>query len=256
MPAKPRLPAKPLLVAAGALMLGLALSGCNTLTRLSEVGGTPAMSEIDNPAVIAGLEPLAMPMPAPAPLHHEANSLWRTGSRAFFKDQRATDVGDILTVVIQIDDSASLSNRSTRGRTNSEGAGIPALLGFESQFSRVLPDAVDPSNLIEASSDSLSEGTGSIARDEEINIRVAAMVTQVLPNGNLVVAGRQETRVNFEMRQLQIAGIIRREDITATNTINWDQIAEARISYGGRGHVSDVQQPRYGQQIYDILWPF
>lgn len=241
---------------AGSLLLGLALGGCNTLTRLSEVGAAPSLSEIENPAVIAGVQPVAMPMPAPAPLHQEPNSLWRTGSRAFFKDQRATDVGDILTVVIQIDDSANLSNTSSRSRTNSEGAGIPALLGFESHFDAILPDAVDPSNLIEASSDSLSEGTGAIVRDEEINIRVAAMVTQVLPNGNLVVAGRQETRVNFEMRQLQIAGIIRPEDITSINTINWDQIAEARISYGGRGHVSDVQQPRYGQQIYDIIWPF
>src|SRR5690606_35065222 len=150
------------------------------LTRLSEVGSAPAMSEIENPAVIAGVQPLAMPMPAPETLHQEANSLWRAGSRAFFKDQRATDVGDILTVVIQIDDSASLSNRSTRGRTNSEGAGLPALLGFDSQFNKILPDAVDPANLIEASSDSLSEGTGAITRDEEINIRVAAMVTQVL----------------------------------------------------------------------------
>lgn len=247
---------KSLLTAGGALLLGLALSGCNTLTRLSEVGSAPGLSEIENPAVITGVEPVAMPMPAPETLHQEANSLWRPGSRAFFKDQRASDVGDILTVVIQIDDSASLSNRTNRTRTAAEGAGLPAVLGFESKFGNFLPDAVDPANLIEANSDSLAEGSGVIDREEQIDIRVAAMVTQVLPNGNLVVAGRQETRVNYELRQLQIAGIIRPEDITSTNTINWDQIAEARIAYGGRGTVSDVQQPRYGQQIYDILWPF
>ncbi|SMF67939.1 flagellar L-ring protein precursor FlgH [Tistlia consotensis] len=248
--------ARSLLTVAGAVALGLTLSGCNALTRLSEVGSAPSLSQIENPAVITGAQPVAMPMPAPEPLHQEANSLWRPGSRAFFKDQRASDVGDILTVVIQIDDSATLSNKSDRTRTNSENAGLPAVLGFESKFSKVLPSAVDPSNLIEATSDSSSEGTGSINRSEAIDLRVAAMVTQVLPNGNLVIAGRQETRVNFELRQLQIAGIIRPEDLTSTNTINWDQIAEARISYGGRGTMSDVQQPRYGQQLYDILWPF
>ncbi|MEX0760226.1 MAG: flagellar basal body L-ring protein FlgH [Tistlia sp.] len=248
--------AKSLFAVTGALALGLALSGCNTLTRLSEVGSEPSLSTIENPAVIAGVQPVAMPMPVPDTLHQEPNSLWRAGSRAFFKDQRASDVGDILTVVILIDDSASLSNSTNRSRSASEGAGLPSILGFETKFSSILPEAVNPANLIEASSDSVTDGTGSIGRSERIDIRVAAMVTQVLPNGNLVVAGRQETRVNYELRQLQIAGIIRPEDLTSTNTINWDQIAEARISYGGRGTVSDVQQPRYGQQIYDILWPF
>ncbi|HSG34236.1 MAG TPA: flagellar basal body L-ring protein FlgH, partial [Sphingomonadaceae bacterium] len=111
-------------------------------------------------------------------------------------------------------------------------------------------------SLIDLSSNSNSQGSGSVNRDEEIKLRVAALVTQVLPNGNLVIAGRQEVRVNYEVRDLQIAGLIRPEDITSTNTIKYDQIAEARIAYGGRGQISDVQQPRYGQQVFDIIWPF
>ena len=120
----------------------------------------------------------------------------------------------------------------------------------------IWPSAFNPTSLIDLDSTSNTNGTGSVNRDETINLRIAALVTQVLPNGNLVIAGRQEIRVNFEVRELQVAGLIRPEYITSTNTINYDQIAEARIVYGGRGPISDLQQPRYGQQSYDILWPF
>lgn len=237
-------------------LLGLALTGCNALTRLSQVGEEPPLSAIENPAVLHGNQPVTMPMPAPMVVERQANSLWRPGSRAFLKDQRASQVGDILTVVIEIADEAQITNTTARSRTNSEDAAASSLLGYEASFSQILPEAVDPGSLIDLSSNSSSQGSGSVNRDEEINLRVAALVTQVLPNGNLVIAGRQQVRVNFEVRNLQIAGMIRPEDITSTNTIRYDQIAEARVVYGGQGQISDVQQPRYGQQIYDILWPF
>ena len=134
--------------------------------------------------------------------------------------------------------------------------GLDSFLGYETQLDAVLPEAVSPGSLVDLDSNSSSQGTGSVNRDETINLRIAALVTQVLPNGNLVIAGRQEVRVNYEVRQLQVAGMIRPEDITSTNTVSYDQIAEARVSYGGRGHISDVQQPRYGQQLYDIIFPF
>ena len=129
------------------------------------------------------------------------------------------------------------------------GSSASSFLGYETQLNRVFPNAVDPSSLVDLGSDSSSTGTGSVARTESIKLRVAALV-------NLVLAGRQEVRVNYEKRQLQVAGIIRPEDITAQNTIDYDQIAEARIAYGGQGQLSDLQQPRYGQQVFDILWPF
>lgn len=242
---------------AALLLLTFSLSGCNALDRLSNVGSEPQLTTIQNPALaMQGGQPVSLPMPAPLPVERQPNSLWRPGSRAFLKDQRASQVGDILTVLIQIDDSASISNSSARSRSSGENADASALLGYEESLNAILPEAVDPTNLIDFGSESSSTGQGTIARDESIDLKIAALVTQVLPNGNMVVAGRQEVRVNYEVRELQIAGIIRPEDITSINTVSYDQIAEARIAYGGRGHISDVQQPRYGQQVYDIFWPF
>lgn len=214
------------------------------------------MTPVENPATMAGAEPVRMPMPMPQVVERNGNSLWQAGSRAFFRDQRAAAVGDILTVLIEIDDRASIDNRTQRSRDNSEDAQLPALLGFESKLGAILPDEVDPNNLTSLGSTSSSSGDGQIERGEKIELKVAGIVTQILPNGNLVIAGRQEVRVNFEVRELAIAGVIRPEDITSQNTISYEKIAEARISYGGRGHLSDVQQPRYGQQLYDIIFPF
>ena len=245
-------------LAAGASILALALGAgaCAPLDRLAEVGEAPALTNPQNPTARPNYRPVSMPMPAPEPVDRDANSLWRSGSRAFFKDQRAAKVGDIITVNINIADSAGIKNQTQRTRASNETAKATALAGYEASLGRMLPNAVDPTNLINANADSLSQGTGSIDRSEAIKIKVAAIVTQVLPNGNLVVHARQEVRVNAEMRELQIAGVIRREDIASDNTIAADKIAEARVAYGGRGTISDVQQPRYGQQLYDIFFPF
>ncbi len=237
-------------------LIGLTLSACNMMNRLAAVGEEPKLSTIDSPAPLAAPQAVNLPMPAPLPVERQPNSLWRPGSRAFLKDQRASNVGDILTVIIEIADNAAINNTTTRSRTAGEDASASAFLGFESSISRIFPEEYDPTNLVDLDSDSVSEGSGEVNRNETINLRIAALITQVLPNGNLVVAGRQEVRVNYEKRELQVAGIIRPEDITSTNTIDYDQIAEARIAYGGRGHISDVQQPRYGQQVFDIIWPF
>jgi len=239
-----------------ALLAGSALSGCNTLQRLADVGAEPKLSAIENPVHRLGYKPVSLPMPAAMTAHREPNSLWRPGSRAFFKDLRATRVGDLVTVIINIDDKGELANTSERTRNNSEGADAPALLGYETSLSKILPQAVSPSNLLELSSQAKSSGDASIDRKEKIQLKLAAVVTQILPNGNMVILGQQETRVNFEVRELQLMGVIRPEDIDNQNSIGYEKVAEARLSYGGRGHMSDVQQPRYGQQLIDILFPF
>ncbi len=241
---------------AALLLVGTVLGGCNALSRLADVGAPPPLSAVDNPTHAPNYRPISMPMPEPKTAKRQPNSLWRPGSRAFFKDLRANNIGDIVTVVIAIDDDAAIGNSTTRSRNNTESVGIDNLFGYEGALNAILPEAVDPPNLLGTDSNSSNTGTGTIDREEEINIQLAAVVTQVLPNGNLVIHGRQETRVNFEVRELQIIGVIRPQDITSDNTVPFEDIAEARLAYGGRGHITDVQQPRYGTQILDIVVPF
>lgn len=234
----------------------ISLSACNAGQRLSEIGSAPALSQIENPNRLVGTETVSFPQPEKVAHKREANSLWQAGARQFFKDQRAQKVGDILTVVIQVSDKAEVKNETKRSRTTDEDDDIPALGGLQTKLNKVLPDAVDPSNLIKYGGKTQNEGKGEISREDKINLRVAAVVTQVLPNGNLVIAGKQEMVVNYDLRELRVTGVIRPEDISSQNAINYDQIAEARISYGGRGQIMDVQQARYGAQLFDIIYPF
>jgi len=234
------------------VLLVAGLSACNTMTRLSEVGSGPDLSKIEDPQAKPGYTPVSLPMPAPTPGERNPNSLWRAGSKAFFKDQRAAKVGDLITVEIVIKDQAKLSNQTTRARDNSDTADLTTFLGLEK--SSVLGANITPS--IDLGSTTSNSGKGAITRSESVELKLAAIITQTLPNGNLVLQGKQEVRVNEELRDLVITGVIRPEDVTSTNTVSYEKIAEARISYGGRGQVSDVQQPRYGQQIFDILMPF
>ncbi|GAB4141571.1 MAG: flagellar basal body L-ring protein FlgH [Sphingomonadales bacterium] len=251
-------------------LAGLTLSGCGAAQRIADIGKAPDMSpmaQINAPTLERSIASQGGYAMRPAlPGHHEQASdaensasnasLWRTGAKAFFRDQRAAVVGDILTVNIDISDRAQVGNTTTRTRSSGESAGLDNFLGLESNLDSFLPNAVSPGDLINADSSSSSSGNGAVQRSETIELTLAAVVTQVLPNGNLIIQGRQEVRVNFEVRELIITGIVRPQDITTDNTINHTQIAEARISYGGRGQLTDVQQPRYGQQLYDILFPF
>lgn len=236
--------------------LTLALAGCSAVDRLSEVGQTPDLRPIENPVAAATYQPVSMPMPLPEPVVYNPNSLWQTGARAFFKDQRAARIGDILTVTIEISDQATVSNRTARSREATEDSAINGLFGYEQSLDAILPEAVTGPNILDLDSESEAEGRGDITRNETVSLEVAAVVTQILPNGNLVIRGSQEVRVNYEVRELYVEGVVRPEDISSSNQVSHDQIAEARIAYGGRGQITDVQQPRYGQQILDIIYPF
>ena len=234
--------------------LAFLAAGCSSLERFRLIGEQPPLAKIDNPITQAGYKPVQMPMPAPQPAVYNPNSLWRNGSRAFFKDQRAHQIGDILTVMVNITDKANMENETQRSRKNSEDSGVSDFIG--SKLIKNPSTAILPGKILTADSTASSEGKGSVDRKEALQTNVAAVVTQVLPNGNLVVEGKQEVRVNFEIRELIVAGIVWPEDIQSDNTIDSSKIAEARIAYGGRGQLTDVQQPRYGQQVLDVLLPF
>ena len=243
-----------LLRLAAVALCAAAMGGCSAIDRLKSVGEPPALTQIENPVAQPGYKPVQMPMPNPQPISYNPNSLWRNGSRAFFKDQRAHQVGDIMTVKVKITDKAKYENETQRTRTNKEDSGVTDFIG--SKLLKHPATAVLPGRILTADSSASSDGKGSVDRKEELLTNVATVVTQVLPNGNLVIEGRQEIRVNFEIRELIVAGIVRPEDIESDNTIDSTKIAQARIAYGGRGQITDVQQPRYGQQVLDVLLPF
>ena len=235
---------------------GAMLAGCSTVDKLKDVGEVPKLSAIEDPTTTPGYKPVQMPMPAPEQVHYNPNSLWRTGSRAFFEDQRAHQVGDILTVRVQIADEATIKNATDRKRTASQEWAVAGELDQNLVARHVLPDGTRAGTVLDGNSGSTAAGSGSVKRSEELVTNIAAVVTQVLPNNNLVIEGKQEVRVNYEVRELIVAGVVRPEDIGADNIIDSNKIAQARISYGGRGQISDVQQPRLGHQVLDILLPF
>jgi flagellar L-ring protein precursor FlgH len=236
-------------------VVALALGACNSIGRLEDIGSPPPLSPVADPRPET-YEPQAIPLPPPQSDVRQANSLWQPSARSFFRDPRASHVGDILTVNVSIADAAQISNTTARSRKNSDDAALTNFFGLEGPLAKALPGTVDTSKLVNMGSDTSNTGSGSVNRAETVNLTLAAVVAQVLANGNLVITGHQQVRVNNELRDLQVSGVVRPEDITNTNTIGLSQIAEARISYGGRGTVSDVQQPRLGSEIFDILMPF
>ncbi|MFD1342041.1 flagellar basal body L-ring protein FlgH [Litorisediminicola beolgyonensis] len=239
--------------------LGLALlTACTGALPDSDPMPSPMGSGIEE------VSRVQVPMPPPdlpePMLRAESASLWQRGNASFFADQRAERVGDLLTIVIEIDDNAQLRNQTQRKREGQTNLGTPSLFGYGDQLGKILPgvddDAFAGKDLIAISGGQDVTGSGSINRNETINLRVAALVVERLPNGNLVVAGRQEVKVNHELRDLRVSGIIRPEDIQRDNSIPYDKIAEARISYGGRGQLSRQQKVQYGEGVMDVILPY
>ncbi|MGP9811564.1 flagellar basal body L-ring protein FlgH [Rhodopseudomonas sp. NSM] len=247
-------PTNRIVLIAALIATGGLAGGCSSIDRLAAIGERPALSAIENPTTQPGYKPVQMPMPKPEVASYNANSLWRNGSRAFFRDQRAAKVGDIMTVTVNFTDKANIANQTQRSRSSSEDSGVTDFIGSKTITNTAT--SVLPGRILTTDSTSSADGKGSVQRQEALQTSVAAVVTQVLPNGNLVVEGKQEIRVNFEVRELIVAGIVRPEDIQSDNTIDSSKIAQARIAYGGRGQITDVQQPRYGQQVMDVLLPF
>ncbi len=242
-------------------VIALTLGGCgNTLRKLDQIGEQPPLTKIENPQTRSDYKPLSWPLPDPEGAStRTANSLWQPGARGFFRDQRATRVGDILRVNVEIDDSAEFETTANTNRNFSDRSSASALGGLETKIEKLIPfkgTPTDPANLINITGNRQNTSTGTIDREEKVSTQVAALVTQVLPNGNLVIEGTQEILVNYEVREISVRGVIRPQDITSDNSVDSTQIAQARIVYSGRGNITDGSQPRWGAQAVEILSPF
>lgn len=236
------------------LLLSLvAIAGC---ARLDQVGRAPEFEPLEGTYQHHALYSSALPEETALNGPSDASSLWTAGQSSLFGDRRAGGRGDILTVVIEIDDKAEISNSTGRSRSGKEKLAIPSLLGIPQRLDTVLPDGATSADAVSTTSSSSYSGNGNVARKEKLMLRVAATVVEELPNGVLRIEGRQEVRVNNELRELLVSGYVRPVDVSRQNEITYDKIAGAQISYGGRGQISDVQQPRYGQQIADAILPF
>ncbi|MFA7433508.1 MAG: flagellar basal body L-ring protein FlgH [Gemmobacter sp.] len=224
--------------------------------RLEEVGKAPGFSPLDTTAQHHAMYNVPLPLVADRDHPTEAASLWAAGHAALFDDRRAARRGDILTVVVEIDDRAEISNTTDRSLNGNQSMGIPQLLGIPQRIDRNLPEGASMAEAVSTTGTSSFSGDGSVRRNEKLTLRIAAAVVEELPNGVLRIEGQQEVRVNHELRELLVSGFVRPADISRQNEVRYDRIAGARVSYGGRGRISEVQQPRYGQQIADILLPF
>ena len=236
-----------------ALLAALSLASCS---RMQEAARPPAFTPVVNTAEQHAMMVPPVPEHTEAPARTEGASLWAHGRGSLLGDQRASVRGDILTVVIEIDERAEISNSSERSRSSSEQLGMPSLFGLDDLVDRVLPGDGTVDSAVGIESGGSARGDGSVRRNEQLELRVAATVTDVLPNGALAIQGSQEVRVNNELRELLVTGYVRPEDISRLNTVTYDKIASARISYGGRGQISEAQRPRLGQRAADALLPF
>lgn len=236
-----------------AALLCLPLMACDPL---SEVGRAPAFSAPQDSFEHAALYRVPLPEESRTPGEDSPASLWSAGQRSLLGDRRASKQGDILTVVVEIDDSAQISNSTARGRSGTVNMAGPSLFGIPQAIDRRLPGGLNLAEGANVQGNSDFSGNGTVSRNEQLTLRIASTVVERLPNGVLRVEGRQEVRVNHELRELLVTGYVRPEDISRKNEVGYDKIANARISYGGRGIISSVQQPRYGQQVLDIVTPF
>ena len=237
------------------LCVGLIL-GLSACARMDHLGRPPSLTQqLESDEQVAMLNP-GLPLRADPQRPVDQASLWAGDKTSLLGDRRALQRGDILTVIIEIDEEAEFSNATSRSRNGSETMGVSQLFGLPQRIDEDLPEGASMANAVDLSSSGSSGGDGSVKRNEKLTLRMAATVMQVMPNGVFEIRGSQEVRVNFELRELLVSGYVRPEDISRQNQITYDKIASARISYGGRGQITDVQQPRYGQQILDAVLPF
>ena len=237
----------------------LLLSACVALTgcaQAARIDAPPALTPVSQSPELVAMQDPGRPMDPQPFVPLDSASLWSAGRGSLLGTRRAETRGDIVTVVIEIDDRAEFSNSTDRSRGSGETLSIPSFFGIPQRVDESLPEGASLSAAVGVTSSSDYSGDGATSRKERLTLRVAATVTEVLPNGSYAIEGRQELRLNYEIRELLVTGFVRPEDISRRNEVPYDKIAAARISYGGRGQIQRVQQPRWGQRVADTVLPF
>ena len=222
-----------------------------SVTACASIPSADAEFDMTTPTVV----PMAH-QPVAEPVGAEDASLWTTSPNALLSMRRAKAVGDLLTVVVEMDDRASLQSSLSRNRNSSADMNVDALFGLPEWANGVLPGGASLSPGVDYSRGSSLDGSGAMNRAESIAFTLAARVVAMEPNGNLVIQGYQQTRVSNELRMLTVSGVIRAQDITRTNTVSYEKIAEAQISYLNTGDATSVPQQRVGQKVLDRVIPF
>ena len=243
---------KKILAMAVGFLLGCGLIGCAS-------GFPGANGPVQSPP-IAYTPVQAAPIPAAPAVVQEADtggSLWREDAAltAMFSDQKARTVGDIITIRISESSDATNEASTETDRSSSLGAGIDSFLGAENRYTGTDP-FFNPFSKVSGGVESEFEGTGKTKRSGDLNATITALVTQVLPNGNLVISGSREVLINNENQVIQLTGVVRPRDINADNQVLSTYVADARISYSGSGVVNDRQKPGWLTNIVMTVWPF
>jgi flagellar L-ring protein precursor FlgH len=182
-------------------------------------------------------------------------SLWTDSRGDLFSDNKARNLGDILTVVIVEEARASKKATTETDRKSSASADITKFLGLETKIADIFKNS-DAKNLISTNYENDFEGSGTTTRKEDLVATLTTQVVGVFPNGNLGIAGKKKVTVNNEDQYILLTGIVRPMDITADNLIDSKYILDAEISYTGKGVISDRQKPGWMTRLLDHVWPF
>ncbi len=195
--------------------------------------------------------------------HEEKNrektegSIWNESytSRLYDNMYRASRVGDTVMIVVAEASSALGSGSTKANKKTDHKASIDALGNVMTKLSKLLT-GLNPANLISGKTESKFQGEGETQRKGNLQAKISATVTHVLPNGNMVVRGDQHIKMNAEEQVLTVEGIIRPYDILPNNTVLSSSLADARIGYRGFGVVAEKQKPGWLVRVLDYIWPF
>ncbi len=201
-------------------------------------------------------ERYSLPMTEEKILPPNEGGIYSVKSKNLYQDNRARRVGDILLVKIVETSSGKKSANTKTSRASSLTGGISSFFGFEQSLLTKGGEHTPSRTSMDADLSSGFEGKAETSRDSVVSATISAKVMEVTMDGNLIIQGYREVRVNNETQHIILSGIVRPTDISQDNSILSSSIADARIEYNGTGTLADRQQPGWLANAIDVIWPF